>query len=55
MIGGPPCQDSQMQIGKNHLISMNNGLVKEILQSSQGNTPKSFCDGKCQYAQIGNT
>lgn len=43
VIGGPPCQGfSQANRQKNHLISMNNGLVKEYFRAIKEITPKAF-------------
>ena len=43
VIGGPPCQGfSQANRQKNHLISMNNGLVKEFFRAIKEIKPKAF-------------
>ena len=43
VIGGPPCQGfSQANRQKNHLISMNNGLVKEYFRAIKEIRPKAF-------------
>ena len=43
VIGGPPCQGfSQANRQKNHLISMNNGLVKEYFRAIKELKPKAF-------------
>ena len=51
VIGGPPCQGfSNANRQKNHLISMNNSLVKEFFRAIKEIKPKSICNGKCEYA-----
>ena len=43
VIGGPPCQGfSNANRQKNHLISMNNGLVKEYFRAIKEIRPKAF-------------
>lgn len=43
VIGGPPCQGfSNANRQKNHLISMNNGLVKEYFRAIKEIKPKAF-------------
>lgn len=43
VIGGPPCQGfSNANRQKNHLISMNNGLVKEYFRAIKQIRPKAF-------------
>lgn len=43
VIGGPPCQGfSQANRQKNHLISMNNGLVKEYFRAIKEIKPSAF-------------
>ncbi len=43
IIGGPPCQGfSNANRQKNHLISMNNGLVKEYFRAIKEIRPKAF-------------
>ena len=43
VIGGPPCQGfSNANRQKNHLISMNNGLVKEYFRAIKEIMPKAF-------------
>lgn len=43
VIGGPPCQGfSNANRQKNHLISMNNGLVKEYFRAIKQIMPKAF-------------
>lgn len=43
VIGGPPCQGfSNANRQKNHLISMNNGLVKEYFRAVKEIRPKAF-------------
>lgn len=43
VIGGPPCQGfSQANRQKNHLISMNNGLVKEFFRAIKEIKPVAF-------------
>ena len=43
VIGGPPCQGfSNANRQKNHLISMNNGLVKEYFRTIKQIRPKAF-------------
>ena len=43
VIGGPPCQGfSNANRQKNHLISMNNGLVKEYFRAIKEMQPKAF-------------
>lgn len=43
VIGGPPCQGFSMaNRQKNHLISMNNGLVKEYFRAIKEIKPKAF-------------
>ena len=43
VIGGPPCQGfSNANRQKNHLISMNNGLVKEFFRAIKEIKPKAF-------------
>lgn len=43
VIGGPPCQGfSNANRQKNHLISMNNGLVKEYFRAVKEIKPKAF-------------
>lgn len=43
VIGGPPCQGfSNANRQKNHLISMNNGLVKEYFRAVKQIKPKAF-------------
>lgn len=43
VIGGPPCQGfSNANRQKNHLISMNNGLVKEFFRAIKEIRPKAF-------------
>ena len=43
VIGGPPCQGfSNANRQKNHLISMNNGLVKEYFRAVKEIQPKAF-------------
>lgn len=43
VIGGPPCQGfSNANRQKNHLISMNNGLVKEYFRAIRQIRPKAF-------------
>ena len=43
VIGGPPCQGfSNANRQKNHLISMNNGLVKEYFRAIKQIKPKAF-------------
>ncbi len=43
VIGGPPCQGfSNANRQKNHLISMNNSLVKEFFRAIQQIKPKAF-------------
>lgn len=43
VIGGPPCQGfSNANRQKNHLISMNNGLVKEFFRAIRQIKPKAF-------------
>lgn len=43
VIGGPPCQGfSNANRQKNHLISMNNGLVKEYFRAVKDIQPKAF-------------
>lgn len=43
VIGGPPCQGfSNANRQKNHLISMNNGLVKEYFRAIREIRPKAF-------------
>ena len=43
VIGGPPCQGfSNANRQKNHLISMNNGLVKEYFRAIKEVRPKAF-------------
>ena len=43
VIGGPPCQGfSQANRQKNHLISMNNGLVKEFFRAIKEIKPMAF-------------
>lgn len=43
IIGGPPCQGfSNANRQKNHLISMNNGLVKEYFRAIKEIKPKAF-------------
>lgn len=43
VIGGPPCQGfSNANRQKNHLISMNNGLVKEYFRAIREIKPKAF-------------
>ena len=43
VIGGPPCQGfSNANRQKNHLISMNNGLVKEYFRAIKQISPKAF-------------
>ncbi len=43
VIGGPPCQGfSQANRQKNHLISMNNGLVKEYFRAIKEIRPRAF-------------
>ena len=43
VIGGPPCQGfSNANRQKNHLISMNNGLVKEYFRAIKAIRPRAF-------------
>ena len=43
VIGGPPCQGfSNANRQKNHIISMNNGLVKEFFRAIKEIKPKAF-------------
>ncbi len=43
VIGGPPCQGfSNANRQKNHLISMNNGLIKEFFRAIRQIKPKAF-------------
>ena len=43
VIGGPPCQGfSNANRQKNHLISMNNGLVKEYFRAIKEIRPRAF-------------
>lgn len=43
VIGGPPCQGfSNANRQKNHLISMNNGLVKEYFRAIKAIKPRAF-------------
>ncbi len=43
VIGGPPCQGfSNANRQKNHLISMNNGLIKEYFRAIKEIRPKAF-------------
>lgn len=43
VIGGPPCQGfSNANRQKNHLISLNNGLVKEYFRAIKEIKPKAF-------------
>jgi len=43
VIGGPPCQGfSNANRQKNHIISMNNGLVKEYFRAIREISPKAF-------------